>query len=123
MSNPFYRTPAWRKLAKCFLESKHYICERCGKPARLVHHKKYITDYNKPEQTLDWNNLEAVCWECHNREHSEKDYRGMLFDANGDIISAKNDNILRVPKKHTEASGGDRAGTQNLLRTATRGGR
>ena len=38
----FYHSRAWRKLSKAFLMSKHYICERCGQPAEIAHHKQYL---------------------------------------------------------------------------------
>ena len=91
-----YKTTAWEKTRAAFLSSKHFCCERCGKPAVIVHHKTYITDDNEdnPEITLNWNNLEALCVDCHNKEHFEKDEcralnAGLCFTPDGQIIKMK----------------------------------
>jgi 5-methylcytosine-specific restriction endonuclease McrA len=38
----------------------------------MVHHKKHLTPDNiwDPDITLDWKNLEALCIDCHNKEHN-----------------------------------------------------
>ena len=87
----FYRSRAWRQLSKAFLMSKYYICERCGKPAEIAHHKKHLTAATvlDPEISLNPANLEALCMECHNREHFGQGgatAAGLQFDENGDII-------------------------------------
>jgi 5-methylcytosine-specific restriction endonuclease McrA len=86
----FYRSGAWKRLARAFMLSKSYICERCGKPAEIVHHKKRITPANlaDPAITLNADNLEAVCIECHNGIHFGAGgavLRGLEFDENGDL--------------------------------------
>lgn len=37
----------------------------------IVHHKNYITTSNiyEPEITINFNNLELLCLDCHNKEH------------------------------------------------------
>jgi len=49
------------------------------RPARVVHHKEYITAANvtDPKMLLAYDNLEALCQDCHNQEHfkSNKRYR------------------------------------------------
>ncbi len=67
----FYQTKAWRRLARAFMLSKSYICERCGRPAEIAHHKTHITPQNlhDPAITLNAQNLEALCLTCHNWEH------------------------------------------------------
>lgn len=87
----FYHSTAWRRLSRAFLCSKYYICERCGKPAEIAHHKKYINpgNVNDPAITLNPDNLEALCMECHNKEHfgaGGATAVGLVFDKNGDII-------------------------------------
>lgn len=73
----FYFSTGWRKTRKAYLSSVGGLCERCLKkglyhPAVIVHHKVYITpdNINDPNVTLNWNNLEAVCRECHELEHA-----------------------------------------------------
>jgi len=86
----FYNSPAWKRTQRAFMTSKNYICERCGLPARIVHHKIYITPSNicDPQITLSWDNLEALCQDCHNKEHSvtPATAQGLRFDENGDIV-------------------------------------
>ena len=59
----FYQSRAWRKTRNAYINSVHSICERCGSPADIVHHKIYIDidNINNPDITLNWDNLEAVC--------------------------------------------------------------
>ena len=59
----FYNSTAWRRLSRAFLLSKCYICERCGKPADIAHHKMHITAANitDPDISLNPANLEALC--------------------------------------------------------------
>lgn len=69
--------------------SQHYLCERCGEPAKVVHHRRYLTreNINNPSISLAWNNLEALCQDCHNKEHhaAERKIR-YKFDENGNIL-------------------------------------
>ena len=59
----FYDSKAWRVLSKIFLSSRFYICEICGRPASIAHHKRHISqqNINDPEITLNAKNLQAVC--------------------------------------------------------------
>ena len=85
----FYLSAAWEQTRAAYLMSQDYICERCGEPAKIVHHKRYITrdNINDTNVTLCWDNLEALCQDCHNKEHHKHEptlrYR---FDAAGDIL-------------------------------------
>ena len=86
----FYHSPAWRRLSRAFLQSRYYICERCGKPAEIAHHKRYITPDNlsDPAITLNADNLQALCRDCHNAEHFSAGgviLKGLRFTDNGDI--------------------------------------
>ena len=72
------------------MSAHNYICERCGQPAKIVHHKKYITPFNisDPSITLDWNNLECLCQDCHNAEHmtTPATAAGLVFDQSGALV-------------------------------------
>lgn len=88
----FYNSSAWKKAREAYIAMKFGICERCGKPnSKTVHHKKYITEnnINNTEITLNFDNFELLCEDCHNREHKDKysstDWN-LMFDANGDLI-------------------------------------
>ena len=48
------------------------MCQRCKRqPGYIVHHKIHLTPANigDPEVSLNWDNLEYVCKECHDAEH------------------------------------------------------
>lgn len=87
-----YHSKKWEKLRK-LKKNISPFCERClldGKytPARIVHHKEYITDQNFMDDNVFFNieNLESLCQDCHNKEHfGEKN--NYFFDSNGDIMS------------------------------------
>ena len=66
-----YKSKAWQKCRDAYYISRFGICERCGGPGVIVHHKIPITDKNiwDPNITLNFDNLELVCIECHNKEH------------------------------------------------------
>lgn len=91
-ARPFYTSTAWRKTQRAYMESKHYVCERCGRPAGIVHHKTYITpaNINDPNVTLNWDNLEALCPTCHQHEHftGRATAEGLRFDEAGNLIKA-----------------------------------
>lgn len=86
----FYNSKAWVKCRNSFMKSKNYICERCGGSAYIVHHKKHITPSNisDPSITLSWDNLQALCLDCHNVVHGKGGacIDGVSFDKNGDLI-------------------------------------
>ena len=69
----FYHTPAWRKLRVLALQRDHYLCQECLRKKRIVkatevHHIKPITDF--PELALSLDNLECLCWSCHEETKS-----------------------------------------------------
>lgn len=86
----FYLSKAWIQCRLSFLISKHYICNRCNGAAIIVHHKIYLTPQNihDPNITLNWDNLEALCIDCHNAEHIGKNCvsNGLKFDEEGNLI-------------------------------------
>ena len=75
INNEFYRSKVWRDTRERFLELNPW-CEECLKqkrytPATLVHHRVHLneTNVNDPKISLGYDNLEAVCLECHNKIH------------------------------------------------------
>ena len=90
----FYNSSAWIKCKNSYIKSVHGLCERCGEPGYIVHHKKYITpkNINDPNITLNHDNLEYLCLDCHNKEHEfnrEKrriTAKGTCFDKEGNLI-------------------------------------
>lgn len=72
------------------MSSKLYTCERCGRPAQICHHKKHLDDVNvhDPTVALSFDNLEALCIDCHNTEHgSPRDLP--LFSPAGEIVGVR----------------------------------
>lgn len=87
----FYNSKGWRECQRAYMLSKNYICERCGKPAVIVHHKTYITPANitDPNITLNPDNLEALCATCHQNEHfitGTVTAEGLGFNEYGEIV-------------------------------------
>lgn len=89
----FYKGDAWQQCRAAFLASKHYLCERCSTPdnpvvAKIAHHKVYLNERNvaDPSIALSWGNLEALCQDCHNKEHHKKQGRRYDFDKDGNVI-------------------------------------
>lgn len=88
----FYKGDAWQACRASFLASKGYLCERCSTPddpvvAKIAHHKIYLNERNvhDPKIALSFENLEALCQDCHNREHHKKPGKRYSFDENGNI--------------------------------------
>lgn len=92
IANKIYQSARWHRVKNAYLAKRHYICERCGSPASCVHHRDYLTaeSMNNAEKAFGFDNLEALCHACHNKEHfGEKPYiprSGMRFDADGNTI-------------------------------------
>lgn len=68
----------------------HGLCEICGKPAKIVHHKVWLNENNINDVTvtLDWDNLMAVCHNCHDHIHQseQSEERCVIFDDEGNMI-------------------------------------
>lgn len=100
----FYTGKEWKRCSRGYMSSKAYICERCGGVATICHHKQYITPSNitDPYITLCWDNLEALCQECHNLEHMLK--RSLTyFDEAGNVERVKESGQLTEYKQAVAA--------------------
>lgn len=92
-SKAFYNSKAWQECRRAYL-SEHPYCERCKAagmivPAEHVHHKVWLNRDNigDPSVTLNPDNLESLCHDCHTREHHvagdvDKNY---FFDSDGNL--------------------------------------
>lgn len=89
-NDSFYKSKEWRRVSAAYMSLRLYTCERCGKPARICHHKTWLNGSNiqDPEIALGFDNLEALCIDCHNAEHGLK-HDVTLFDDAGDISEVK----------------------------------
>ena len=75
----FYKSQTWEDVSRGYRASVFNLCERCKAkglivPAQEVHHKIKLTpeNINNPEIALNWDNLEALCKDCHLKEHRKK---------------------------------------------------
>ena len=70
----FYKSKAWLDCREGYIQSVYGLCNRCGSPGYIVHHKELLTlnNINNPEVTLNWELLEYLCLDCHNKEHMSK---------------------------------------------------
>ena len=93
----FYASDTWINTRRSYTKSVGGLCERCYakgiiRPAEVVHHKIPINDTNihDPNISLSWNNLEALCTDCHALVHSnklkEREQRRYSIDKNGKVV-------------------------------------
>jgi len=86
----FYQSKAWRETRAYIFKRDLGLCVRCGKPGEIVHHKRYLTPDNidDPSVSLNEDNLETLCRECHALEHEGElpTDRALTFDENGDLV-------------------------------------
>lgn len=90
----FYTSEAWKSTRLSYLDTKQHLCERCMAvdkliPAKVVHHKVYLTRYNinDPNISLNHKNLEALCQDCHNKEHHREESKlKYKFDKDGNLV-------------------------------------
>ena len=90
----FYYSKHWGKVSRLYMQSRNYVCERCGGVGEICHHRQHLTADTVQDLSLslDFNNLECLCMTCHNREHfggAEVSDREVIFDANGNAIAEK----------------------------------
>lgn len=76
IDHSFYESVIWKKCKNDYLKYCGGLCERCKAqgifvPANIVHHKKHLnkSNVNNPRIAYGFDNLEALCLECHNKEH------------------------------------------------------
>ena len=76
------------------MKRAHHLCEDCMKrgiykPAKEVHHIEELTPDNihRPEIALNFDNLVALCKECHKARHNARENgKRYFFGINGEII-------------------------------------
>ena len=88
----FYSSAAWQACRNEYMKRAHYLCEDCMKrgiykPAKEVHHIEELTPENiyRPEISLNFDNLVALCKECHKARHKTRNAR-FTFGENGEVI-------------------------------------
>ena len=96
----FYHSKQWKATRDAYMRTQHGLCERCKergiiKNASIVHHKVHLApdNINDPQISLSFDNLEAVCRDCHAEEHpevygwdAEREPMRVAFDENGNVV-------------------------------------
>ena len=84
----FYKSPAWLSARELKIMSANGRCERCGQVGIEVHHKERLTieNVNDASISLNQDNLELLCRECHNQEH-ERFSKINRFDKLGNMVN------------------------------------
>ena len=87
----FYSSPAWKKFSESIRRQRHYVCEKCGQPGNVVHHRIPLTERNVNDPTISLNpgNMQLLCRECHERHHNraaKQPKRTVLFDEQGNVV-------------------------------------
>ena len=89
----FYKSKQWKKCRELYAASVGGLCEICwdrGRivPGEIVHHKVFLTpeNINDPNITLNWQNLQLVCRDCHAEIHKGETARRYKIAENGEII-------------------------------------
>lgn len=101
----FYQSKAWNDVRKNVWLRQNLLCNRCHKPVYvdgiseylpkdrrvigIVHHKEYLDETNVYDIniTLNLDNLEGLCKDCHEKEHNSRAglRDGYYFDENGNL--------------------------------------
>lgn len=91
-ADSFYVSPEWIRCARGYRASVGGLCERCRErglivPAEEVHHKIHLTpeNINRPEIALNWQNLIALCKDCHMKEHRKQ--KRWKVDEDGNVTA------------------------------------
>ena len=86
----FYNSKKWKDCRESFMQSKNYICENCKSVAIICHHKTWLTpgNINDPYISLNWDNLQSLCTECHQKIHGNNSItvEGLAFDSEGNLV-------------------------------------
>lgn len=90
----FYKSSAWIKCRNSYISSVYGLCERCEKPGYIVHHKIHLnqSNINDPDVSLNHDNLEYLCLDCHNEHHKfNREIKpitrdGFKFNSNGELV-------------------------------------
>lgn len=83
----FYKSKAWFVARNVKTNATQGKCELCGAIGEEVHHKiRLIVDnVNDTNISLNQDNLELLCKDCHNDEHGRFKKKEIIFDEHGDL--------------------------------------
>jgi len=94
----FYNSKQWINCRASYISTVHGLCERCLEddkhvPGYIVDHVVEITPSNidDVEITLNHDNLQYLCLNCHNTKHFGVDVEvvmeGLEFNSNGELVT------------------------------------
>ncbi|GHU67020.1 hypothetical protein FACS1894184_06140 [Clostridia bacterium] len=87
-----YKSKQWQGCRAAYFATQHGICERCGEPGEIVHHLEELTPDNSNNlgTVYGWDNLQLLCWGCHERTKGAAGgipiREDIAFDANGNVM-------------------------------------
>ena len=83
----FYKSTVCQVARQIKYQEQNGKCERCGRVGEEVHHKIKLTVQNviDPAISLNQENLELLCKDCHNKEH-KRFTKEKEFDSDGNLI-------------------------------------
>jgi len=86
----FYKSPAWLAARELKIMSVNGLCERCGQVGIEVHHRQRVTVDTVEDTSVSLNpeNLELLCKDCHNKEH-KRFSKETRFDDEGNLINTE----------------------------------
>lgn len=97
----FYNSKAWQECRDGYIKSVFGLCEKCGKPGYIVHHKERLTPWNinDPDVTLNWSKLQYLCLKCHNAIDADNDpvRDDIMFTPDGQLVERI---FLKNKKEH-----------------------
>jgi len=84
----FYKSPVWLAARELKIMSVKGLCERCGQIGIEVHHKDRLSIENVRDTSVSLNqdNLELLCRDCHNNEHNRFQRKKIMFDVDGNFV-------------------------------------
>lgn len=84
----FYKSKAWLVARNLKINATQGMCERCGAIGEEVHHKIRLTveNVNDTSISLNQDNLEFLCKDCHNDEHGRFKKNNTIFDEDGNFL-------------------------------------
>lgn len=75
----FYKNRTWKNCQSAYMKSVNGLCEVCLQnkritPAKIVHHIVHLNSETVQDEALAYgfDNLQAVCLNCHNEIHFGK---------------------------------------------------
>lgn len=84
----FYKSTQWQVAREIKIRVANGKCERCGGLGQEVHHivRLNVNTVNVTSISLNQDNLELLCKECHNKKH-KRFSKETVFDQEGNLIS------------------------------------